>query len=60
VIPAGQALVRTSALAAELGVHKSTLIAWGKTKLKAARFTRGVYLVQKLRDMGVLPRVGAA
>lgn len=60
MIPAGKAIIRTGALAAELGVHKSTLISWGRTKLRAARFGRGVYLVQKLRDMGVLPRVGAA
>jgi hypothetical protein len=59
MIPADQALIRTGALAAELGVHKTTVISWGRTKLAAARFGRGVFLVQRLRDIGVLPRVTA-
>jgi hypothetical protein len=56
VIPAGQALIRSGALAAELGVASSTLTKWSKTKLAAARWSRGIWRVQALRDLGVLPR----
>lgn len=57
MIPAGQAIIRSGALAAELGVAPSTLTKWSKTKLRAARFGRGIWLVQKLRDLAVLPTV---
>jgi hypothetical protein len=56
MIPAGQALIRSGALAAELGVAPSTLTKWSKKKIAAARFGRGIWLVQKLRDLDVLPR----
>ena len=59
MIPADQALIRAGALATELGISASTLRR-RKKKLAGAAWGRGMYLVQKLRDMGVLPRAGAA
>lgn len=60
MIPAGQALITTGALAIELGVHKTTICAWSKDRLRGAKFSRGFFLVQRLRDQGVLPRVEGA
>ena len=53
-------MITTGQLAVELDVHKSTICVWARTRLRFARWSRGKFLVQKLRDMGVLPRVGAA
>jgi DNA-binding transcriptional regulator YdaS (Cro superfamily) len=60
-IPAGQAVITTSALAAELGVHPDSIsrMARERADIKAARWTRGRFLVQRLRDSGILPRVEA-
>lgn len=57
MIPADQATIRSGALAKELGISNSTLTKMAKKNLAPARFGRGIWLVQKLRDLSVLPRV---
>ena len=60
MISADKAMIGTAELAAELGKDPATICRWAKTKLRAAKWSRGVFLVQKLRDMGVLPRAEQA
>lgn len=57
-----QALIRSAALCEELEINKGTLSRWERTnpELRAARISRGIWSVQRLRDAGLLPRVVAA
>lgn len=60
MIHPSQGIIRSSQLAAELGVGSTTIAKWGRTRLRSAKWARGMFLVQRLRDLGVLPRVDAA
>ncbi len=51
----GATLIRTADLAAALGVHPDTVSRWSATRLRAARFARGLFKVAVLRQMGLLP-----
>jgi hypothetical protein len=55
ILPA-QNLIRSRDLANELGVCINTICDWSRKDLrfKAAKFKRGWFSVQKLRDAGVL------
>lgn len=50
-----QTLIRTAALAAELGVHRDTVSRWAQDRLRPAIFARGYFKVGVLRAMGILP-----
>ena len=60
MIPAGKSLIRTAELAVELEVSPDTVTKWGRTRLAFARWSRGRFLVQRLRDAGILPRLETA
>lgn len=59
MIPADQSSIRTHELARELGVCQSALYKRA-AEFRSAKLMRGVYLVQRLRDLGVLPRLEQA
>jgi len=57
VIPAGQAMITTAELAVELDVDPDTVSRWARTRLRFAKYSRGIFLVSKLRALGILPPV---
>lgn len=56
MILAGQNLIRSRDLAKELGVNIDTVCLWARkdARIKSAKFKRGWFKVQVLRDLGVL------
>ncbi len=59
MIARDQTLIRSRDLAAELQINISTLcrMTAKRKDLKAAKFARDRYLVQRLRDCGILPKL---
>lgn len=58
MIPANQNLIRTGDLARELDVDDDTICIWARkdAAFRSAKFRRGWFKVQVLRDAGILSK----